>query len=302
MDFRNSDMFAYRRKKHSTIFAIPEKTRRKKVAINWRPYLWGVLIILALLGLLYLLIFSPVLKIKKWSVESFNFTLAAQGRETADKFFREKIWKFFPQNNWLIFSGHNLSSRLLSAYPEAKNVSINKDILKGIKITIIGRSPAAIWCDSLAIPVSESIDATSTQAVIALPQSEKCFFTDDEGLLYHEAPEIFGTGLPTFFGNSEQDFILGEHAVASSTVQFAGQLKKQLREIGIDLPGFMMGASGSKDLVAFTDEGWAAYFNMDRPLQSQVKVLGALLNGEIKEKRTGLKYVDLRLAGKVYYK
>src|SRR3989338_4034661 len=292
MDFRNSDMFAYRRKKRSTIFAIPAKPRHKKVAINWRAWLWGAFIAFALMGLIYLLIFSPVLKIKKWSVESSNFSSAAQSQEIADQFFREKIWKIIPRDNWLIFSGHNLSSRLLSAYPEAKNVSINKDVIKGIKIIITGRSPAAIWCDSLAIPVSESIDATSTQAVVALPQSEKCFFTDGEGLLYHEAPEIFGTGLPTFFGNSEQDFILGEHAVASSTVQFAGQLKKQLRETGIDLTGFMAGENGSQDLIAFTDEGWAAYFNMDRPFQSQVKVLDALLNGEIKDKRAGLKYVD----------
>ena len=262
----------------------------------------GALIISALIGFLYLLIFSSVLKIKKWSVESSNFTSTAQAQETVNRFFNEKIWKIFPQNNWLVFFGRDLSDQLLLAYPEAKNVSISKDIIKGIKIIITGRSPAAIWCDSLAIPVSESIDATSTQAVVALPQSEKCFFTDDEGLLYHEAPEIFGTGLPTFFDSYQQGLLPGNQAIASPTILFASQLKKQLREIGIDLPGFMTGASDSTDLFAFTDESWVVYFNMARPLQSQVKVLGALLNGEIKDKRVGLKYIDLRLAGKVYYK
>ncbi|KKT24963.1 MAG: hypothetical protein UW11_C0037G0006 [Parcubacteria group bacterium GW2011_GWA2_43_9b] len=259
-------MFAYRKKKRSTIFAISAKPCRKKIVINWRAYFLG----------------------------------AAQ--ETVNRFFNEKIWKIFPQNNWLVFFGRDLSDQLLLAYPEAKNVSISKDIIKGIKIIITGRSPAAIWCDSLAIPVSESIDATSTQAVVALPQSEKCFFTDDEGLLYHEAPEIFGTGLPTFFDSYQQGLLPGNQAIASPTILFASQLKKQLREIGIDLPGFMTGASDSTDLFAFTDESWVVYFNMARPLQSQVKVLGALLNGEIKDKRVGLKYIDLRLAGKVYYK
>ncbi|OGZ39628.1 MAG: hypothetical protein A3B04_00260 [Candidatus Portnoybacteria bacterium RIFCSPLOWO2_02_FULL_39_11] len=295
-------MFAYRKKKRSTIFAISAKPCRKKIVINWRAYFLGALIISALIGFLYLLIFSSVLKIKKWSVESSNFTSTAQAQETVNRFFNEKIWKIFPQNNWLVFFGRDLSDQLLLAYPEAKNVSISKDIIKGIKIIITGRSPAAIWCDSLAIPVSESIDATSTQAVVALPQSEKCFFTDDEGLLYHEAPEIFGTGLPTFFDSYQQGLLPGNQAIASPTILFASQLKKQLREIGIDLPGFMTGASDSTDLFAFTDESWVVYFNMARPLQSQVKVLGALLNGEIKDKRVGLKYIDLRLAGKVYYK
>ena len=92
-------MFAYRKKKRSTIFAIPEKPRRKKVAINWRPWFLGVLIILALTGLLYLLIFSPVMKINKWSVESSNFTVTAQAQEIVGRFFGEKIWNFFPQNN-----------------------------------------------------------------------------------------------------------------------------------------------------------------------------------------------------------
>ena len=195
-----------------------------------------------------------------------------------------------------------MSNRLLSAYPEAKDVSINKDILKGIKITITGRSSAAIWCNSLAMPVADNAEATSTQAIVTLPQIEKCFFTDDNGLLYHEAPEIFGTAMPTFFGDVKQDLAPGNSAIASSTILFASQLKKQLRETRVDFSGFMTGASGSPDLFAFTDEGWVAYFNTDRPLQSQVKVLDALLNGEIKDKRAGLKYVDLRLANKVYYK
>src|SRR3989344_6660789 len=111
-------MFAYRKKKRSTIFAISAKPCRKKIVINWRACFLGALIISALIGFLYLLIFSSVLKIKKWSVESSNFTSTAQAQETVNRFFNEKIWKIFPQNNWLVFFGRDLSDQLLLAYPE----------------------------------------------------------------------------------------------------------------------------------------------------------------------------------------
>ncbi len=295
-------MFAYRRKKRSNIFVVPVKVRCRKIQISWRVWLWGVIVVSALAGLLYLAVWSPVFKIKKLSVEGVNFTATAQAQELVNQLLQEKTWRLIPGDSLVIFSGQEAVRRILTFFPEAESVEISRDILKGVKIIIKGRQPAAIWCQSSASFLGADGEATSTEAVNVLPPSEKCFFADSAGLIFREAPEISGTAWPTFFGQIDQNFGPGSQAIASSTIQFAGQLKKQLREISIDSPGFVIGASGSQDLTVFTNEGWMIYFNVSRSSQSQVKVLRALLNGGIKDKRASLKYIDLRLANRVYYK
>jgi len=295
-------MFAYRRKKRSNTFAIPVKACHWKIQVNWRAWLRGAIIILTLAGLLYLAIWSPIFKIKKLTIESTDFTATAQVQAIADQLLQKRIWEAIPGDSLITFSSQEASRQILASFPEVETVVIKRDIAMGVKIIVKGRQPAAIWCQSSASFIFADGQASSTEITTVLPQVERCFFIDSTGLIFHAAPAISGTALPTFFGQPGQSFNLRDQAIASSTIQFASQLKKQLREIEIDSPGFVVGAPGSQDLAAFTDGGWVAYFNASRSVQSQVKVLDALLKGDLKNKIMGLKYIDLRLAGKVYYK
>jgi hypothetical protein len=75
-----------------------------------------------------------------------------------------------------------------------------------------------------------------------------------------------------------------------------------LREVEIDLPGFILNDDINQELKAFTSEGWLIYFDMTRSALTQARVLEVLLKDEIKDKRAILQYVDLRVADRVYYK
>ncbi|HRY52619.1 MAG TPA: hypothetical protein P5089_02070 [Candidatus Portnoybacteria bacterium] len=294
-------MFAYRRKKRSHIFSIPAKAKRHK--IDWQVWLYWLFALLALAGLLYLVFWSPFFKIKKWSVEGEGFTATAQAQELVNRMLQEKIWQVIPKDNLIVFSSKKIISQILADFPEAQSVKVDKDIFKGIKITIKGRQSAAIWCKSSADFIFVGFQATSTDSALSLPSSEQCFFADSEGLIFREAPAISGTFLPTFFSQSQQDFSIGERAIASSTLLFSSQLKKQLRGMDIELLGFVDGASGSQELAAITNEGWVVYFNVNRSSSVQIKSLMALLeSNDIKSKRASLQYIDLRMSNKAYYK
>lgn len=270
-----------------------------KLKINWRATFWVAGVVLVLGGIFYLAVFSPFLKIKDWWVESTNFVAQAQAQETTDGFFRQKLWRVVPLDSWLTFSGRRLASVLLAGFPEAEEVKVEKNILKGVKVSIKGRQPAAFWCQN-AVAVRDAL-ATSTLNA-ALPSSDECFFMDASGLLFREAPEISGTAMPTFFGQPENNLLPGDRVLASSTVSFAATLKKQLRDINIEIPGFVVAGAGNAELVVYTGENWLIYFDLERSVQSQIKVLVALLDGALKDKTAGLKYIDLRVAGKVYYR
>lgn len=295
-------MFFDRRKKHTVSITAP-KFRRHKVIINWRRWFFVLVVISLLAGFSYLIIWSPVFKIRKISVESAYFTAQAQTQEIVSQLLQEKLWRVIPGDSLFTFLGQEASRRILSSFPEAESVVIKRSLTTGpeIKIEVKGRQSAAIWCQSL--PVETAKEPATTTVNVAMPTSDKCFFADESGFLFHEAPTISGIALPTFFSQINEKLDLRSQAIASSTIQFASQLKKQLREeIGVDTLGFRAGAVGSQDLEVFVDEGWLIYFNMERPPSAQVKVLGVLLAGDLKDKRAELKYVDLRVAGKVYYK
>lgn len=292
-------MFAYRRKKRLKIISFPSALRWQKIKANWRVLFSVAAVILFAAGLAYLMIWSPVFKIKNLSVEGVNFA-PAPAQAIADQFLKEKLWYVVPRDSLVTFSGRELVSRLKLLSPEIESATISQDIAKGAKIIIQGRQSAAIWCQT---PASSFLAmATSTEADDALPQSEKCFFSDDDGFIFREAPEIYGLAWPTFFGQPGQPFQLGQRAAASTTVFFASQLKKQLRAMEIEPFGFRLGVDSDSDIVVFTGDGWQIYFNLKRSLQSQIKILEALLDGDLKNLRGKLKYVDLRLTNKIYYR
>ncbi len=146
-------------------------------------------------------------------------------------------------------------------------------------------------------PVSQATTTTET----IWPQSESCFFADSDGLLFREAPEISGTLLVTFYGRGDQT-LLGYQVVASSTINFANQTKKEMRSAGMAATDFIIEGGIQPDLSVLTGEGWWVYFSLARPYLTQVKILQTLLADEIKEKRATLQYVDLRMPNRAYYK
>ncbi len=245
-------------------------------------------------------VWSPVFKIKQWKVEGTNFTATMQAETVTKQFIESKMLKVIPRDSWFTFWGGQLTGQILSDYPEAASVQIERNIKQGIKIKIIGRETVAVWCQCGATIASAT---TTEKEKIVLPVSERCFFIDSGGLAFRESPEISGTLLPTFFRPVSVEPELGRVIMASSTIQFAVQARQQLRDAEVNFLGFILPVEeGSADLTALTDQGWAVYFDANRSLDAQAKVLSALLGGELKERRGSLKYVDLRTPTRVYYK
>ena len=268
-----------------------------------------------LAGAVYLFVFSPVFKIAEIKMSGNNLIASEQIESTVRSVLQSKILKIIPSDTTLALIGERIKKDILKAYPEIATVDIKRESISGLAVTVTEKQAAAVICLSAApspsatlspspflsaSPIASSFSVEHSQE--KLPESGQCFFTDGAGLIYRGAPEISGTLLPTFYSDNAQLLQIGSAAISSTTLQFSLVLKKELRQAGVDLTGFILNDDVTPELKAFTSEGWLIYFDRERPALTQAKILETLLNGEIKDKRATLQYVDLRVEDRAYYK
>ena len=284
-----------------------------RLNFGWRAYLWGAFFILVFAGIFYLVFLSPYLKIKLINVESGSLNKNEEIKATVASLLSSKYKNFIPGDTFFVVSPQKIKEIIEKDFPEAKDVVVKKDILKGIAINLAGRQAAAILCKGekeTAVEDKELITqetATTTLASVGkklevIPKSQGCFFVDSEGFLFHHAPEISGTLLPTLYDLSGGDFSLGSLGVASSTINFINLVRVSMKEQEIDFKGFLINADNGSDLVALSQEGWNIYFDLSRLAEAPLKILETLFEGDLKDKRATLQYIDLRTVNRVYYK
>lgn len=303
----------HKKNKFQLVFALPKtdlpkKKRRKLKKINWKPWFWGGFFILVLAGMIYLFVFSSFFKIIEIGISGNNLISSNQIQAVAKNVLQRKFFNIIPRDTVFVLLNGEIKQELFNEFPEIATIEIKMEKIGKLNIAVSERKTAAIVCQILAIaspsptPSLSVLTASSSPAAReAFPESDGCFFVDESGLAYRESPEISGTILPTFYSQNVQ-LRQRSKALDPSAIGFATQIKKKLREIGVDLPGFILNDEINQELKAFTSEGWLIYFDMTRSALTQARVLEVLLKDEIKDKRTTLQYVDLRVADRVYYK
>ncbi|MBU1102708.1 FtsQ-type POTRA domain-containing protein [Patescibacteria group bacterium] len=310
-------MFFYRNKKNArqSVFAAPaadvlsKKPKSQSRKINWKAWFFGIFLILALAGLVYIFVFSPIFKIKSIKINGSNLIAEEQIRARVINVLQDKFFKIIPRDTFFALADNKIKDDLLAAYSEIENVKFEKTQADQLSVTVAERKTAAVLCQAKIVATSSptpsiAADVSSSTPEIkeTLPESEQCFFIDEDGIVYREAPEISGTILPNFYVFNPELPRLREQAVGSNEIKFAAQIKKELRGVGIDLVGFVQDGGVGAGLKAFSGEGWLIYFDSSRPALTQARILEALLRNEIKDKRATLKYIDLRVENRVYYK
>jgi len=295
--------FWRRRKKSSVFFAAPDiegvKKSRRPRKTNWRLWLIMAGVFFVLVGLGYLFFWSPVFKISAIGVQGAVFTPEEEVKNAANNFCREKTLKIIPRDSLAFFPAGELKEKLLSRFPAVAKAEIGKKFFHKLDIVLVEREAAAIWCRVWAD--EKNFSATSTKET-SLPEADECFFVDEQGIIFREAPNMSGTLQTVFYYSGGQAFGLGQAGVNVEILKSAVELKKEARNFDVEITGFLLFGKNEKELTALTSEGWRIFFNPDSLPVSQVKILAVLLADEIKEKRVGLEYVDLRVANRAYYK
>jgi hypothetical protein len=293
----------------------PQKSEKK---FNWKILIWGGFFVLALGIAIYISVFSSIFKIKTIKTSGNNILTQDQIVQDVKNSLAKKYFNFISSDSFFTLFDNKIKNNLLDAFPEIETLQIKREDFNNLEISVKERKPSAILClaeikenllpmvsstsSAPVLPEGTSTKPPSFELKETLPQSVICFFVDESGFLYRDAPEISGTILPTFYSFSEESVRLKIKGIEAEYLKFAVQVKKELRQAGIDLSGFILSDKSGPDLKAFTGEGWFIYFDPTRSALAQTKILEAILKDEIKDNRATLQYVDLRVEDRVYYK
>ncbi|PIR69132.1 hypothetical protein COX93_00270 [Candidatus Nomurabacteria bacterium CG_4_10_14_0_2_um_filter_30_12] len=205
---------------------------------------------------------------------------------------------FFPKTNFIIYPQSKINAELMSKFKRIKDISINNKNIKTLDISLTERTALYTYCGS-------SID------LIPESQNQKCYFIDEDGYIFDEAP-YFSEGIYLkFYGiiDNNEENPSGSYFFPSYFKKLI-TLKETLNKIGIKPVAFFI--EDNKDVNVFlssssTQIGPKIIFKLDSDFEKIIENLQSVLTTEpfqtdFKNKYSSLLYIDLRFGNKVYYK
>ena len=280
---------------------------KKKSRFYLKLFVLTVFLFIFAVGALYLIIFSQIFRINKISVsgtkEVKTDAIAKIAKEILDGFVLNKI----PIDNPILLPEQEIRQSILDIFPKIKGVILTKRLKDHtLVINVSEREPAAIWCRVLP-QESPAISSSSPETIQApeqlnLPSPESCFFIDENGFIFNSAPILSGGAVPTVYEEGAQPLNIKGKVSNPKSLEFILAAKKELANVNLNLTDFVIKSQSLGDLEILTPEGWVIYLDITHPADIQINALKRVLQEEIKEKRSRLEYIDLRVLNRAYYK
>lgn len=223
-------------------------------------------------------------------------------KEIADEKLQGHYLWFLPKTNFLFYPKTKIKNKLASEFKRFENISLNIKNFKTLEINVAERTALYIWCG--ATPLGENTDI-----------EPKCYFLDDSGYIFDEAPYFSGEVYFRFYGkdsinNLNEDNPSG-HYFMKGNFEKVTAFKKILEQIGLKPVALYLVPDGDVKIFLSAPSGAKAgpqiIFKNDSDFNKLAENLQAALTTEplksdFKKKYASLLYLDLRFGNKVYYK
>lgn len=265
---------------------------KKAKKLKLKIAVFGTLFFCLLIGVGYLLLLSPIFKIRDITISGNQEIKAGQIQDIVRREINKKIFGFLSKNNIFLIDVDGLKQVILRELGQISQVVLNNQLtgLQGAKLAIVveERQPQAIVCRL------QSGISTSTPTVFG-----DCFYVDKQGIAFKSAPQTKGSLILQLA--APYDLTLGAEAVKPPVLDATSQLKKYLAETVPDLSIDYFIIISSQEIYAKTQAGWLIYFDINTDLAHQAQILKELLKQKLTNTKN-LQYIDLRLEEKVFYR
>ena len=201
------------------------------------------------------------------------------------------LW-LFPKTNILLYPKNSIKNILQEKFKRLNsiNLSIKNTTLE---VSLGERTAKYTWCG-----------AESPESSL---QNQQCYFVDEEGYVFDEAPYFSGEVYFKFYGVQSESYFFKQNF--KQLIAFKDTL------IGLDLKPIILYVTNNGDAEIFLSKGMSStstigpkiIFKIDADFENVAENLGAALNTEplkskFKNKYSSLLYIDLRFGNKVYDK
>ncbi len=275
-----------------------EYLKRKR---NRRILRYGILVfvVIFLVALASYVSHRPSVRISK--VELSGGVLVTQDavEQSSLLYVQGSYFWLFPKDNVFWYPHNKLEEYLKDTFKRIDTIDIHLKDFHTLAIDITERKPVATWCTG-----EPEMQPSGNEGALSV-ETRMCYFIDQDGVLFSEAPYFSGDAYFKYYGSiSPTDNPIGMEYVASST-KFAemSDFVTKVKELSIS-PLYVI-AKGDDEFSLVLYGGGEIYFNARESLSVAGKNLEALLRTLDMATTTGnlpVEYVDLRYGNKLFYK
>lgn len=272
------------------------KKRRQRIFLN-KVFKYGLSIFLILIFLSYLL-----------SLKQLNITkIDIIGNKTIEtEILKNEILNqiagkyllLFPKTNIIFYPKSVIKNELQVKFKRIKNINLSIKSDKTLEVLLSERTPLYTWCGN--IPILNLESSTEKRG------ENKCYFMDENGYVFDEAPYFSGEVYFKFYGQKSDDSYF-------SKVNFKELIGLKDMVIGLSLKATILYVSENQEIEIFLTKGISSksspkiILRADSNFQNITENLKTALENEplkteFKNKYSSLEYIDLRFGNKVYYK
>lgn len=279
----------------SRILYTPRERKQKQKKFS-REKLW---IIFAVAGFLVFFVLCVVVvrlsyfQIRDIAVNEIPGDAGALGTEQDNLDIRNALDTMLSGNYALVIprrfvfamSGSAMEDRLLAGFPRFEKIVVAKKIPHGLSVSYAKRIFFALLCN----------EASRTDV-------SYCGYIDRTGFVYADAPEASGS-LIVKIKSDLADIKVGTRAIEEQTVKQMALFGDGMQSIaGLRLTSYELSTQAPDELRIRTADGFTLIVKKDGNPESILRILRTVLDQEIKDNKSKLDYIDLRLGNKVFYK
>ena len=205
---------------------------------------------------------------------------------------------FFPKTNFLLYPKEAIEKELTQKFKRIDSISLNVIDFRTLEVSLSEKAALYTWCGATPYKLNE--------------EKEKCYFLDENGFIFDEAPYFSGEVYLKFYGSvgTTQENPSGLHFIEPDFKRLIA-FAEMVESVGISPAIFYI--EEGRDIRMFLSSlyksrmGPEIIFKMESDFSKIVENLQSILATEplqedFKNKYASLLYIDLRFGNKVYYK
>jgi hypothetical protein len=198
------------------------------------------------------------------------------------------IWN---RANTLWYPKSNIMTRVSETFPRVNTLSVKRENMTTIVISIAERVPTSLWCED------SYINRERNEALVGEEYTPTCYFVDDKGFIFDEAPLFSGSAFFEWYGGETHGEVIGEYIIASEIFERVVLIVEYVKESGLNPVRHEF--SGEDGYLFFEDDTYLMY-----PLDVEPEALGTDVRAVLEslEESTDWEYLDMRFGNKVFFR
>jgi hypothetical protein len=206
-----------------------------------------------------------------------------------------KYLEFFPKTNILFYPENSIKNELRNKFKRIKDINLSIENNRALLVSLSEREAKYTWCGL----VTPELNSNSNQ---------KCYFMDEGGYIFDEAPYFSGNVYFKFYGDESMGNLPGAYFLKDRFAKII-EFKNIVENLGLKPISFWLDNLGDASffLSSQSAPGPAIIFKIDDNYEKIAENLETALTTEplqskFKNEYSSLEYIDLRFENKVYDK